>query len=92
MRRSPPGEKRNPSTATPARSRQAHRSDQARYFADHGYAPLAPPVSSGLRASITHLEVIMQIDTMPQGIGLHALLLPLKQQLDESANRLQALV
>lgn len=34
----------------------------------------------------------MQIDTMPQGIGLHALLLPLKQQLDESANRLQALV
>ena len=47
-------------------------------------------VSAGLQSFLTLLD--LQSDTMPQGIGLHALLLPLKQQLDESANRLQALV
>ncbi|CAJ95859.1 DUF1484 domain-containing protein [Cupriavidus necator] len=47
-------------------------------------------VSVGLQSFLTLLD--LQSDTIPQGIGLHALLLPLKQQLDESANRLQALV
>lgn len=47
-------------------------------------------VSAGLQSFLTLLD--LQSDTIPQGIGLHALLLPLKQQLDESADRLQALV
>lgn len=47
-------------------------------------------VSVGLQSFLTLLD--LQSDTIPQGIGLHALLLPLKQQLDESANRLQALL
>ncbi|WP_373376603.1 DUF1484 family protein [Cupriavidus nantongensis] len=47
-------------------------------------------VSAGLQSFLSLLD--LQSDTIPQGIGLHALLLPLKQQLDESADRLQALV
>jgi hypothetical protein len=47
-------------------------------------------VSAGLQSFLTLLD--LQSDTIPHGAGLHALLLPLKQQLDESANRLQALV
>jgi len=47
-------------------------------------------VSAGLQSFLTLLE--LQSDTIPHGIGLHALLLPLKQQLVDSADRLQALV
>ncbi|AEI75391.1 hypothetical protein CNE_1c00220 [Cupriavidus necator N-1] len=47
-------------------------------------------VSAGLQSFLTLLE--LQSDTIPQGIGLHALLLPLKQQLVDTADRLQALV
>lgn len=47
-------------------------------------------VSAGLQSFLTLLE--LQSDTIPQGIGFHALLLPLKQQLVDTADRLQALV
>src|SRR5947209_7403498 len=47
-------------------------------------------VSAGLQTVLTMLE--LQSDTIPQSIGLHALLLPLKQLLIESADRLQGLV
>ncbi|NSX17878.1 DUF1484 family protein, partial [Cupriavidus taiwanensis] len=47
-------------------------------------------VSAGLQSFLTLLE--LQSDTIPQSIGLHALLLPLKQQLVDTADRLQALV
>jgi hypothetical protein len=47
-------------------------------------------VSAGLQSFLTLLD--LQSDVIPQSIGLHALLLPLKRQLDDSADRLQALV
>ncbi|SOY85130.1 DUF1484 family protein [Cupriavidus taiwanensis] len=47
-------------------------------------------VSAGLQSVLTLLD--LQAGDIPESIGLHALLLPLKQQLDQSANRLQSLV
>ncbi|SCB20952.1 DUF1484 family protein [Cupriavidus alkaliphilus] len=47
-------------------------------------------VSAGLESFLTLLD--LQCDTTTQGVGLHALLSPLKEQLDESVSRLQALV
>ena len=47
-------------------------------------------VSAGLQSVLTLLD--LQAGDIPESIGLHALLLPLKQQLDQNANRLQSLV
>ncbi|MFJ4292273.1 DUF1484 family protein [Cupriavidus sp. NPDC089707] len=47
-------------------------------------------VSAGFESVLTLLD--LQSDTCAGSIGLHALLLPLKQQIDKSADRLQALV
>ncbi|NOV26482.1 DUF1484 family protein [Cupriavidus necator] len=47
-------------------------------------------VSAGLESFLTLLD--LQCDTTTQGVGLHALLSPLRKQLDESVCRLQALV
>ncbi|UDM53846.1 DUF1484 family protein [Cupriavidus sp. MP-37] len=47
-------------------------------------------VSAGLESFLTLLD--LQCDTTTQGVGLHALLSPLREQLDESVSRLQALV
>ena len=47
-------------------------------------------ISAGLRSVLTLLR--LQSDDSPDCMGLHALLLPLKDQIDENADRLQALV
>ena len=47
-------------------------------------------ISAGLQSVLTLLD--LQSEACPESIGLHALLLPLKQQIDKSADRLQALV
>jgi hypothetical protein len=47
-------------------------------------------VSAGLRSVLTLLD--LQSDDIPDCMGLHALLLPLKQQIDGNADRLQGLV
>ncbi|SPA45128.1 DUF1484 family protein [Cupriavidus taiwanensis] len=47
-------------------------------------------VSAGLQSVLTLLD--LQAGDMPDSIGLHALLSPLKQQIDQNADRLQALV
>ncbi|MBP0629921.1 DUF1484 family protein [Cupriavidus sp. AcVe19-1a] len=47
-------------------------------------------VSAALQSALTLLD--LQSDSIPECIGLHALLSPLKQQLIESADRLQALI
>ncbi|MBP0621997.1 DUF1484 domain-containing protein [Cupriavidus consociatus] len=47
-------------------------------------------VSAGLQSALTLLD--LQSDSIPECIGLHALLSPLRQQLIESSDRLQALV
>ncbi|WP_340523157.1 DUF1484 family protein [Cupriavidus necator] len=52
----------------------------------------AKPPPSRTTSSVLPDFLELQSDTIPQGIGLHALLLPLKQQLVDTADRLQALV
>ena len=47
-------------------------------------------VSAGLQSVLTLLD--LQAGDIPDSIGLHALLSPLKRQIDQSADRLQALV
>ncbi|CAG2132138.1 hypothetical protein LMG31506_00973 [Cupriavidus yeoncheonensis] len=47
-------------------------------------------ISAGLRSVLTLLD--FQSDDIPDCMGLYALLLPLKQQIDQNADRLQALV
>lgn len=47
-------------------------------------------ISAGFQSVLTLLD--LQSDRIPESIGLHALLLPLKQQLDQNADRLQSLV
>jgi len=47
-------------------------------------------VSAGLQSLLTLLD--LQAGDIPDSIGLHALLSPLKRQIDQSADRLQALV
>ncbi|SPK73999.1 conserved protein of unknown function [Cupriavidus taiwanensis] len=46
--------------------------------------------SAGLQSVLTLLD--LQAGDIPDSIGLHALLSPLKQQIDQNADRLQALV
>ncbi|MBP0635181.1 DUF1484 family protein [Cupriavidus sp. AcVe19-6a] len=47
-------------------------------------------VSAGLQSVLTLLD--LQAGDIPDSIGLHALLSPLKRQIDQSADRLQTLV
>lgn len=47
-------------------------------------------ISAGLRSVLTLLR--LQSDDSPDCMGLHALLLPLKEHIDDNADRLQALV
>ncbi|MFC4522625.1 DUF1484 family protein [Cupriavidus pinatubonensis] len=47
-------------------------------------------VSAGLSSVLTLLD--LQSDAIPNYMGLHALLLPLKEQIDRNVDRLQALV
>ncbi|QEZ44911.1 DUF1484 family protein [Cupriavidus oxalaticus] len=47
-------------------------------------------ISAGFQSVLTLLD--LQSDTRVESIGLHALLLPLKQQIDKNVDRLQALV
>ncbi|SOZ14640.1 conserved hypothetical protein [Cupriavidus taiwanensis] len=47
-------------------------------------------VSAGLQSVLTLLD--LQAGDIPDSIGLHALLSPLKRQIDQNVDRLQALV